>query len=192
MGRVQKTLARYRLCCQTKAIFNQRHHWCVNLSTNHAVLQNNGGIDYLVNVKSFSILTAATVTSSMFTGWAVGAPLMGLCTEKIKRRRLLLIIGALCASVLISIALYTPNLTVSDLRWLFFLVGVASSSQILSFSIAHDIIKPQLTGTAVCFNQYACKHWWTYSANCRFYACMANTKSVYPNHTLNPLPCIKL
>jgi MFS family permease len=107
------------------------------------------GIDYLVNAKGFSILKAATVTSSMFVGWAIGAPLMGLLSEKIKRRRLPMLLGSFAASVLVSICLYMPNLKLDELRILFGLVGFASSTQILVFAVAHDLIKPQLIGTGV-------------------------------------------
>jgi MFS family permease len=107
------------------------------------------GVDYLVNVKSVSIIQAATITSSIFVGWAIGAPIMGLLTERIKSRRYLMMAGSFIATLLVSIALYDHSISLNQMRVLFFFVGFASSTQVLVFAVAHDLVNPKLIGTGV-------------------------------------------
>jgi MFS family permease len=107
------------------------------------------GIGYLRTVNHLSILSASSMTSAIFVGWAVGSPLMSLCSEYLKKRCLPLIIGSAGAAICASLALYDHHLSMSTMSILFFLFGFFSSVEILVFPIAHDLIPHKLSGTAV-------------------------------------------
>lgn len=107
------------------------------------------GMPYLENVRGFSKIHAAYLTSMIFWGWVVGSPLMGWITNVIKRRRLPMMVGGLIAGAILATIIYLPITDYSHLTILMFAFGVFSSAEILVFAVAHDITRTDLSGTAV-------------------------------------------
>ncbi len=99
------------------------------------------GIPYLRLAHHISLLTATTVSNMMFIGVAVGTPLMGWLDAKVNRRHLLLSM-ALVSSVLVSLVIYLPGLPLVALGTLMFLLGISSSTYMISFAIAHELATP--------------------------------------------------
>ncbi|MDF2867540.1 MAG: phtE [Gammaproteobacteria bacterium] len=107
------------------------------------------GIPYLEQAYQYSKMDAASTISMIFLGWAVGGPLMGIISEKIRLRRLPMTIGALVAAVLITIVLYVPNLSKLEVTALLFVFGIFSSAQIIVFAIGRENSSFELSGTVV-------------------------------------------
>jgi MFS family permease len=107
-----------------------------------------GGI-YLIQADHLTRPEAATVTLMIFAGTIVGGPLIGWISDTLQRRKLPMIIGALCSLVTISFILYGHELSYSVLIVLFFLLGFFTSSQVISYPLVAESNPLAITATAV-------------------------------------------
>ncbi len=114
------------------------------------------GFQYLQDVYHFTRTQAAEVTGFIFIGWAIGGPLAGWASSRIRQRRLPMTIGAAVASVLIAIVLYMPHLSKGMLDLIFLTFGMFSATQILVFPIARELSPDHLAGTAVSVTNMLC------------------------------------
>jgi MFS family permease len=94
---------------------------------------------------------AATLTSLLFVGWGIGAPLFGWLSDRIGRRRLPLIVGLVLETATLAVLIYASGLSPTALAGLCFLVGFFGSSQIVCFALAKENHAPELSGTAIGF-----------------------------------------
>lgn len=98
--------------------------------------------------------TTALAISLTFLGWAIGAPLFGFISDKIKRRVILLQIAAIISLLVLCIILYLPLIPTYPLYSLLFLFGFFSSPQALIYVITKEHCKPSLLATAFAFNNF--------------------------------------
>lgn len=92
---------------------------------------------------------AAFLASLCFVGWAAGAPLFGWASDRIRRRRLPLIIGSAALTIAIAcLALWSsPPLWLTVL--VTFLIGFAGSIMSLSFALAREVTPPEIHGSVL-------------------------------------------
>ena len=95
------------------------------------------GVPYLVAAYGLDRAAAASITSTMFIGWGIGAPLMGWFSDYIGKRRVPFILGLLLATCAMA-AMLVPGLPVPALMTLCFLCGLGGSSQIVGFAAARE------------------------------------------------------
>jgi sugar phosphate permease len=107
------------------------------------------GIPYLHHAHHLSMGDAATANSFIFMGFLVGAPMMGWISDQLKRRKLPMFMGALCAAVVMMIVIYVPDLTLSSLNILMFTLGLFYSVQALVFAVGRELSPDEAAGTAV-------------------------------------------
>lgn len=107
------------------------------------------GIPYLEQAYHYSKMDAASTISMIFLGWAVGGPLMGILSEKIRLRRLPMTLGSIVAAILIAIVLYVPNLSKLQVASILFIFGLFSSAQIIVFAISRENSSFELSGTVI-------------------------------------------
>ncbi len=107
------------------------------------------GIPYLKAVYQITPEQAASAVSMAFIGWIIAGPTIGALSDKIKRRRMPLIICALMASILLSVIFYVPGLSLPVLYGLFFFVGVFCGAHPLCFAIGKENCPNEISGTAV-------------------------------------------
>lgn len=112
------------------------------------------GKPYLQTVHQFSPLEASQACTTIFLGWAVGGPLAGMMSDRMGRRKMPVMVGALIAAVLFSIFLLTPNLTDLQISILMFLIGVASSVEVICFAIGRENCPTSLAGTVVAVTNF--------------------------------------
>ena len=110
------------------------------------------GPSYLKVAFNFSNTEAATANSMIFLGWAIGGPLVGMLSDRLKQRRLPITVGAIVAAILMSIVMFVPNIPKHDVFTLLLLFGVFSSAQVLTFAIAREISSQKAAATAIAFN----------------------------------------
>jgi len=92
---------------------------------------------------------AAAVVSMIFLGWAIGGPIVGWISDRIKQRRLPMTVGSVVAAVLISIVLYVPNVSLPLVYFIFFIFGMFSSAQVLVFAVGREVSPTSFAGTAI-------------------------------------------
>jgi len=107
------------------------------------------GINYLVQVHHISAVQASYATTIFFLGIIFGSPLFGWLSDHIGRRVLPMIIGAIASLAVILVLMYVPDLSLTSLIILFFLIGFVTSSQVLSYPTIAELNPIALTGTAV-------------------------------------------
>lgn len=106
------------------------------------------GVPYMQMTRDLSAHQAGIIVSSIFFGWMIGAPIAGLLSAKIKRRKVILKLGAILSFCTMMKILYLPSDDHTITSVCMFLLGLFSSVEILVFAVAHDIIPNKLAGTA--------------------------------------------
>lgn len=105
---------------------------------------------YLVQIHNVSKSTAANITSLIFYGIILGSPLTGWLSNFIGRKLVLMYSAGLLASVSLLIISYV-KVPVMFIAVLFFLLGIANSAQLLSYTIAAEINPNYLESTSASF-----------------------------------------
>jgi MFS family permease len=107
------------------------------------------GIRYLVQVHGLSQVEASYATSMLFVGVIFGSPAFGWFSDSIGRRCLPMILGAVFSTLVMLVLMYVPDLSLTSLMILFFLIGFVTSSQVLTYPAIAELNPLALTGTAV-------------------------------------------
>ena len=110
---------------------------------------------YITRVYNVSPIDAASVISVIFIGWAIGSPLFGWISDRIQRRKPIVIGSALFSLLFISIILYCPSL---PLPWLFvaaFLYGFSNVGVSTCYAVAAELTPNRYAGTALGFTNMA-------------------------------------
>ena len=93
--------------------------------------------------------TSSAMSSILFAGWAVGAPIAGYLISKGMRIIILLRLGSLISSIFLAMIIF-HEVTSQNLIFLFmFITGLFSSVQILVFPNAVKFIDKKYSGTAI-------------------------------------------
>ncbi len=104
---------------------------------------------FLTQVHGFTLATSALISSMICMGTIVGSPLYGHFAPKTLTGRSWLFIGAFSSLAVILLILLLPHPSELTLLSLFFLLGVFSSSQILSYPLIAENNPKELTGTSM-------------------------------------------
>ena len=106
------------------------------------------GQQYLIHAKHIPASSAANIISLIFLGMVIGSPLSGWLSDKIRRRKLPLIIGAIL-SLIVALAIYTtPSHNVVYLSVLFFLLGIIPSTQVIVYPYLVEVSPLHITSTS--------------------------------------------
>ncbi len=135
-------------------VARNRQTWLIaiaGLGTTGPLLGFSGlwGVPYFVTTLGIDRTAAASITSMMFLGWAVGAPLIGWASDHFGRRRAPLMLGLIVCTATMSAILYFPGLSIPTLMALCFLCGFGGASQITGFAAARENNPPGLSATAI-------------------------------------------
>mgnify|MGYP003530560048 FL=1 len=107
------------------------------------------GIPYLSHAHGLSLSEAGFANSVLFFGFMLGAPTMGFISDRIKRRKLPMLVGALGAAVMMMLILYVPNLEHHVLFGLMFTLGLLYSAQAIVFAVSRELSPNEAAGTAI-------------------------------------------
>lgn len=97
----------------------------------------------------FSNTQAATATSFIFLGWAIGSPIFGRVSDYYRNYHLPFIVGVAGIFICFSLILSYPIQSYYELITLCFVFGVFASCQTLVFPIACEFATVATTGTAI-------------------------------------------
>lgn len=107
------------------------------------------GIPYLSHAHDLTPSDANLCNSVLFLGFTIGAPLMGFISDKLKRRKLPMFLGASGATLVMVIILYMPGLTLRSLCVLMFSLGLLYSVQSIVFAVGREVSPKEAAGTAI-------------------------------------------
>jgi len=113
------------------------------------------GPSFLHRVYGMTDELSAVAISLIFVGLAVGGPLVGWFSDKIGRRRPILVTSAILSLILISIVLYIPHLPKVLLFILLFSYGVSNMGIALSYAVSGELNPKPIAGVSIAFTNMA-------------------------------------
>ena len=114
-----------------------------------SVFLDTWGLPYLEHVHHLLPGQATTVISMVFIGWIISSPILGAVSDRIRRRKLPLMICAFGAGITSLFAFYLPSQSMTTLCVLFFIFGLFAGVHPLVFSIARENNPNKLAGTSI-------------------------------------------
>lgn len=146
----------FDFCYSVKAVILNPYNWFCGI---YASLLNLPvfllgalwGIHYLVQVHHLSLVQASIPPTLFFIGTIVGAPAFGWFSDRIGRRILPLIMGAILSLLVMLALMLIPNLSFLAITTLFFLMGIVICSQVIIYPIVTELNPASLTATALGF-----------------------------------------
>jgi MFS family permease len=105
------------------------------------------GVRYLQEAQGFEYADAVLRSATVPLGWIVGCPLLGAISDKIGRRKPVIVSAALVLLAALAWILYGPP-NVFPPYLLGFIAGVASGAAMLPYTVIKEANPPQFGGTA--------------------------------------------
>ena len=109
------------------------------------------GTLYLTHEAHISRTQASNVMAMIFYGTIIGSPIVGYLSEKMQSRKKPMIIGAILSIVLISVIFLIPDPSYETLISLYLLLGLITSTQIVSYPAITENNSTQTCGIALSF-----------------------------------------
>jgi len=137
-----------------RVIFTNPQMWLIGiigcvLYLPSIVLLDVYGISYFKAAHHITAQQAANVSALTFLGWIIGGPVIGGISDKIKRRRLPLMLTSAMTAVLLYIIFYYPGLTLNQLSVIAFIAGICCGAHPLCFALGKENNPPEMAGTSV-------------------------------------------
>lgn len=143
-----------------KLILTSKYNWAIALYaftcwgpvTSFAELW---GVEFLRHNLEISKNSAAAVTSSIWLGIAIGAPIIGYLSAKFKTNAIILRSASALGFFATFLLIFGPVTNIYVAHLLAVCFGIAAASQILTFSMIKENTPAKLAGTAIGFMNMA-------------------------------------
>jgi MFS family permease len=112
------------------------------------VLGGLWGTPYMMAAYDLARPEAAFLVSLLLLGWAVGAPFGGWLSDRIGKRRPILICGSALVCLSLAVLIFVPDLALSLSVALFVLIGLAGGFMACCFALVREVIPAQIIGGA--------------------------------------------
>lgn len=106
------------------------------------------GTPYMESAYNLSTPAAASAVSAIFFGWAFGAPFSGWLSDRIRRRKIILVAGAGVLTVALGTLVFGPKLPLGGTVILFALIGISGGAMSVCFALVRECSPPAI-GTSV-------------------------------------------
>ena len=114
-----------------------------------SVFSDTYSINFLISRLNISKECAGNLSFWVPVGSAIGASLISFLSDYFQQRRLFLSICSCATLAISSLIFYGPALSTFKMGGLLFLLGIASSGQILIFAIVAESFSSRLTGISI-------------------------------------------
>jgi MFS family permease len=137
-------------------VMRNRQTWLIaiaGLGTTGPLLGFAGlwGVPYLATIHGLDRTAAASITSMLFIGWGLGAPVVGWLSDRMGRRKPAFTAGLTVCTAAIATLVFVPALPVSTIAALCFLCGLGGAGQIVGFAAVREHNPDRLSGSALGF-----------------------------------------
>lgn len=127
-----------------KVVFSNPQTWLIGLVSACLyaplpVLGDLWGNRYIVSVTGTDTATASRIVSMLFVGWLIGAPIAGWVSDRFRRRKLILVWATALTFVVTALLIFLPTLEPVPAGALFFIMGVVSCGQIVTFVASIEV-----------------------------------------------------
>ncbi len=135
-----------------KAVLHYQNTWLLAMVPSGivgSILTFSGlwGVPFLTTHHDFSTSDAAALCSAILIAWAIGGPVFGSLSDRIKRRKPLYILGCGGVAICWTLLVVYPTMPQTLLILLLLVAGFTSGCMIIGFAYAKESIPPHLAGT---------------------------------------------
>ncbi|BCA96736.1 MFS transporter [Legionella antarctica] len=139
-----------------KIILSSRQTWLNALYAGFlfgptAVIGEAIGPAYLQYGRGLGMHAAAFATGLIFIGWGISGPLSGWLSDKMGRRKPLMIVSALCGIVLTTLFVFLPHLSQTTAYLIFFAFGVTNTGVAIAYAVSTELHDRNVVGTSIAF-----------------------------------------
>lgn len=139
-----------------KKVFKNPQSWWLSIYSGFAfapvmVFGGLWGVSFISESFSLSQNLSAQMVSLIFIGFAVGAPVFGLFSDWLQKRKVVMFWGTVLSLISISIVIYAPGISAYSIAFWLFIFGFAISSFLLCFTMIREVSLPILAATAIGF-----------------------------------------
>lgn len=120
-----------------------------------AVIGESLGAAYLQYGRGLQAHAAAFSIGLIFIGWSVGGPLSGWLSDRLGRRKPVMIISAICGLILSSAVIFYPNIDKTTLYVLCFLLGFTNTGVAIAYALSTELHQRAVIGAAIAFTNMA-------------------------------------
>lgn len=151
-----KSLAQVSIIQSLKIILSHRQTWLNALYAGFlfgptAVIGEAIGPAYLQYGRGLTAHSAAFATGLIFIGWGIGGPVSGWLSDKIGRRKPLMILSALFGITLTTLFVFCPNMSQTMVYIIFFAFGLTNTGVALAYAVSTEIHERNVIGTSIAF-----------------------------------------
>lgn len=116
-----------------------------------AVIGEAIGPAYLQFGRGLGAHEAAFATGLIFIGWGISGPISGWLSDRMGKRKPIMIISALCGIVLTSLFVFLPNLSQTSAYLIFFVFGLTNTGVAIAYAVSTEIHERKVVGTSIAF-----------------------------------------
>lgn len=120
-----------------------------------AVIGESFGPAYLQYGRGLPAHAAAFAIGLIFIGWGIGGPLTGWLSDKIGRRKPLMLASGLIGLLLSLLIVYYPNIDQSMAYLLLFAFGFTNTGVAIAYAVSTEIQPRNVIGTSIAFTNMA-------------------------------------
>lgn len=106
------------------------------------------GTPYLIVAYDLDRPHAAFLMSLLLFGWAVGAPAAGILSDRMGRRRPILVAGCFIVCLMLFLLIFTPHLPLPAAVTIMIMLGLSGGSMATCFALVSDVLPDKITGAA--------------------------------------------
>ncbi len=114
-----------------------------------AVLGGLWGNPFLQAAHHLSLERASMLLSWIFIGLGFGSPILGLISDRLGKRRIVMQVSAFLSFLALTPVIYCQTLTATEIGILMFLFGFFTGAFMLAFAVAKDLNSIVMTATVV-------------------------------------------
>lgn len=105
------------------------------------------GVPYLMQTYDLSKPTAALLVSLLLVGWAIGAPISGWVSDRLQRRKGLIVSGGVFLTLGLALLVFIPAPPLALTVVILVLCGFFGSAMVCCFALVRETSPPEIAGS---------------------------------------------
>lgn len=116
-----------------------------------AVIGEAIGPAYLQFGRGLGAHGAAFATGLIFIGWGISGPLSGWLSDRLGKRKPIMILSGLCGVIFTSLFVFLPDLSQTTAYILFFVFGLTNTGVAIAYAVSTELHDRKVIGTSIAF-----------------------------------------